>query len=688
MPGSAGEKARWGMWRWGGRHAWVALLGFGVVLGCVYFLAARLGLALLSKAESVAVFWPASGVATGALMVLGRRARVWVAIAIVGATIAANLLSDRGMLTAVAFGLCNAGEALLAAWLVDRWSGWPFKFDELRGLWGFLGAAALASAVAAAGAAVAMHQLHAVPHLPSIWRVWAASDGLGIVTTAPLVIGLYHLASERPPRNETVEGLAALALLAATSATVYVAPAGSWFPQVPPAVLFPLLLWIAARCRPVFAAAAAFIISGALFGAAILRLGPFALTDVPVPSVQVTILIASLCALTLSALFAERRRSEAALMESNDRLQLALGGAQLGVWSADLTTGALACDERHCRINGHDPAAPPRTLGHARALVHPEDLPRLDAAFAVARRTGAPCQAEYRIGADGNRDPSQVRWVAVEGTVVRDAVGQPVRLLGVTRDITGRKRAEEQKDLLLAELDHRVKNVLAVVAAVASRTQQTSGSVADFVEALDGRIKSMAGTHELLSGRKWEGLLLRDLIERELEPYATGDTVRVDGPDVMLRAEAGQPLAMVLHELVTNAAKYGALSAEGGRVSVRWALAPANGSGAALALEWVESGGPDVAAEVRPGYGTSVIRDLVPYELGGKVDLKLVRDGVRCRLQVPARWLSAGDPPCHGLDGSDASSMATGRMDADDRVNGTGIDRDATHDRTSSRAGV
>jgi PAS domain S-box-containing protein len=669
MLGRAGERAGRSACERDGRRDVAVVLGFGLVLGCAYFLAARLGLALLSKAEGVAVFWPASGVAAGTLMVVGNRSRAWLALVVLGATVAANMLGDRGILAAVSFGLCNAGEALLAAWLAHRWSGRPFKFDRLRGLWGFFAAAALASAVSAAGAAVAMQQFHGVEaSWLDVWRIWAVANAIGIVAIAPLVVGLYDLADERASRDETIEGVTALGLLSVTTVAVYMAPAGPWLWRVPPAIVFPFLLWIAARCRPVFAAASAVVISGVLLGAAILHLGPFAVADIPVRSLQVTMLIASLCALTLSALFADRRRNEAALLESNERLRLALGGAQLGVWSADLATGALECDERHCRINGHDPAAPPRTLAHARTFVHPDDLPQLDAAFAEARRTGAECQAEYRLlGRDGG-DPGQVRWVAVEGSVVRDAAGRPVRLLGVTRDITGRKRAEEQKDLLLAELDHRVKNALAVVAALASRTQETSGSVADFVAALDGRIKSMATAHELLSGCRWEGLPLRDLIERELEPHVTGSNVRIDGPDVVLCAEAGQALAMVVHELVTNAAKYGALAVDTGRVSVRWAYVPANGTGAALVLDWMERGGPAVTAGARPGYGTSVIRDLVPYELGGTVGLKLGPDGVRCRLQIPARWLRAGDPSAHVLNGAgaehgekaDASSLAPG----------------------------
>jgi two-component sensor histidine kinase/integral membrane sensor domain MASE1 len=653
----AGERPRSGAWLDSQRsRAVIAMAGLGIALGSAYFLAALLGLALLREPAGVPVLWPASGIAAGVLMVLGRGARAGVVLGVIGATVAANLLGDRNLWASLSFGLCNAGEAVLAASLVERWSGQRFPFDELRRLWGFLAAAALAAAAAAAVAALAMRQFHLAAPLLGLWRNWATADALGIVMVAPLVVGLHHLAREPPPRAEVTEGLAALALLAAASAALYTARAGSWLSEVPPAVLFPLLLWIAARSRPVFAAAAAFVIAGVLAGAATLHLGPFAKADIPIVGVQVTMLVASLCALTLAALFAERRRTVAALMESNDRLQLALSGAQLGVWCVDLATSAFENDARDRQINGHDPANPPHTLTEVRKYVYPPDLVRLDKAFAAARRTGDPCRAEYRVRGAGKADAQagahtsgQIRWVAVEGNVARDAAGRPVRLLGVTRDITAHKLAEAQKDLLLAELDHRVKNALAVVAAVASRTQETSASLGEFVAALDGRIKSMANAHELLSGRKWQGIRLAELIARELQPYATGRNVRIDGPDVVLHAEAGQAVAMAVHELVTNAAKYGALSVERGRVSVQWTY----GSGAGVVLDWVETGGPPVAAGERSGYGTSVITDLVPYELGGTVDLNLAPDGVRCRLQIPPKWM-----------GGDALSDRVGRHGA------------------------
>jgi two-component sensor histidine kinase len=152
----------------------------------------------------------------------------------------------------------------------------------------------------------------------------------------------------------------------------------------------------------------------------------------------------------------------------------------------------------------------------------------------------------------------------------------------------------------------------------------------------------MAGTHELLSGRKWQGIPLADLVGRELAPHSDGSNVSIEGPEVVLRAEVGQALAMVLHELATNAAKYGALSAQQGSVAVRWRRKPENGSGGVLVLDWVETGGPAVTAPPRPGYGTSIIEDLIPYEFGGTVVLELAPEGARCRLEIPAAWVSDG----------------------------------------------
>ena len=247
----------------------------------------------------------------------------------------------------------------------------------------------------------------------------------------------------------------------------------------------------------------------------------------------------------------------------------------------------------------------------------------------------------FRFARSDNRDV----WLEEEARGEFDTTGKLLRVKGLTRDITERRELEDHKRALVSELDHRVKNVLATVSAVASRTQETSGSMVEFVTALDGRIKSMAITHELLSSRHWQGIPLAELLHRELAPYTTASNAHIDGPDVVLSAEAGQTLAMVFHELTTNAAKFGAISAKSGRVSVRWRLRRNGCAERWLSIRWMESGGPPVAQPTQSGFGTSMVRELVPYELGGTVELSYLPDGVRCNLTIPAYWVGASADP-------------------------------------------
>jgi len=266
--------------------------------------------------------------------------------------------------------------------------------------------------------------------------------------------------------------------------------------------------------------------------------------------------------------------------------------------------------------------------------VHPKDLPQLVARSRQAL-TNRQCElvCVFRILRNG-----AVRWIETRNRFFYDKAGRATQAIGVSIDITERRRAEDHMGQLVAELDHRVKNALATVKAVVSHTSEGSRSVANFVVALEGRIRSMATTHELLSARRWQGVLLAELVRSELAPYVTGNNTEINGPEVVLVPEAGQAMAMVLHELATNAAKYGALSTNEGRVSIRWGRR-LNGHPPRLVLEWQESGGPPVIAPSEPSFGMSTIRDLIPYEFGGMVDLVLAPGGVRCRLELPADWL-------------------------------------------------
>ena len=246
------------------QHLWSVAIATGALTAVAYFLGARLGLVLLTELEGVAVFWPASGVAAGILIALGPRARMPVAIGVAVATIAANLLGDRSLWASIFKGFCNAGEAMLTAWLVARWFGPSFRLDSLDRVLGFLLAATIGAATAAIGGAITMRLFHTTAPIFSIWRVWFASDGLGIVTIAPVLIGVAQIVREVRPRRELIEGAVSLVALAAVSAVILSLPPGLWATVLPAAMLFPLLLWLAARCAPVYAAAAAFIIGFAV----------------------------------------------------------------------------------------------------------------------------------------------------------------------------------------------------------------------------------------------------------------------------------------------------------------------------------------------------------------------------------------------------------------------------------------
>ena len=333
----------------------------------------------------------------------------------------------------------------------------------------------------------------------------------------------------------------------------------------------------------------------------------------------------------------KRKEAELALAEREAQLGLAGKAARVGSFVVDYATLLIHTSPGFAAIHGLAEETEELTCEEWQACVLPDDLARFEAlrnrVFTERRRE---LNMEYRIvGADG-----EARWVESRGLVSYDGDGRPTRLVGVHIDITERKRAEDQQRRLLAELDHRVKNVLATVQAVASHTMQASSSMEHFVAALDGRIRSMALTHELLSHRRWLGIPLAELVERELAPYTTGSNAEIGGPEVMLNAEAGQTMATVLHELVTNAAKYGALSVASGRVSIRWRV-PLNGSANdKLALTWRETGGPLVVPPRKSSYGMQVVRELVPYELGGTVDHVLAPEGARCQLEIPLAHLS------------------------------------------------
>ena len=245
-----------------GLTRWSGCIGLAIAIGIVYFIAARLSLALLTKPEGVAVFWPAAGVSAGALIALGDRARWPVIAGTVAATVVANLLGDRNLSGAILFGLCNAGEAVLTASLVGYFFGPDFRLNKLRNVAGLVAAAAVGTAVSGIGGAVTFELFQsAATSIVTTWQHWFASDGLGIITVAPLLIELASAFRNRPSPSELAEGVLTVVALALVSALAIFLRSELLANVGPVAVLFAPLLWLSARCQPVFAAAAAFIVS-------------------------------------------------------------------------------------------------------------------------------------------------------------------------------------------------------------------------------------------------------------------------------------------------------------------------------------------------------------------------------------------------------------------------------------------
>ena len=333
---------------------------------------------------------------------------------------------------------------------------------------------------------------------------------------------------------------------------------------------------------------------------------------------------------------ADLEASAERLMESEKRRNLALAAGQMGSWDWDIVKGDWMWDEGQCRIFGVDPANFTVSLDTVAPMVAPEDLARLKEMLAgFSGGSGQSFQTEFRVF----RPDGEVRWCFGTATPTIDGDGRLARVSGVTVDITERKQAEEKQLLLAREVDHRARNALAVVQAIVRLTR--SSTKEGYIKSVEGRIHALAQAHTLLSESRWQGADVGRLAMEEVAPYS-GDSARValDGSEIALSPERSQNLALVLHELATNSAKYGALSVPEGRLAIRWAI-----EDGALNLRWEESGGPPVVAPHAHGFGTKIINASIRGQVGGNVAWDWRPSGLHCTLQIPLGGEAPGWSP-------------------------------------------
>jgi PAS domain S-box-containing protein len=332
----------------------------------------------------------------------------------------------------------------------------------------------------------------------------------------------------------------------------------------------------------------------------------------------------------VNTLMAQLWQTANLLRESKDRLQVALDAAQLGSWQYDPVSRIVTGDARCQQI--FDVARDEAAIEEVLMPVHPDDAERLWSAIAAALDPADPKRsaAEFRL----RRRNGEVRWVETLGLAYFEGAGRErraVNVAGTAQDITERKEREEKEHLLMREINHRAKNMLSVVESIAHQT--ASRNPDEFVERFSERIQALSANQDLLVRNEWQGVDVEDLVRAQLAHFADliGSRITVHGPRLRLNPASAQAIGLALHELGTNAGKYGALSTDSGHVDVTWGI-----GGDTLTMKWAERAGPPVSAPQRRGFGSTVMEAMAERSLSGTVELDYAPSGVTWRLTCPA----------------------------------------------------
>ncbi|HYC04903.1 MAG TPA: response regulator [Azospirillaceae bacterium] len=332
------------------------------------------------------------------------------------------------------------------------------------------------------------------------------------------------------------------------------------------------------------------------------------------------------------------RRAEDRLRESEARLSAIFGQTTAGIALCGLDGRFTLVNDRYCALVGRSRE---ELMGlTVWDITHPADVERNNVLFAGTLQEGGT--GSFEIEKRYVRPDGEDVWVHNTVNLIREN-GSPKAVLAVTLDIRDRRASEERQRLLARELDHRAKNMLAVVQAMLRLTR--ADSTAEFIQAVEGRVAALARAHTLLSASRWEGANLLSLLREELAPFLPagggGGRVKLRGPDVSLAPDAAQAFSMVLHELTTNAAKYGCLSVAEGRLDVSWSL----GEDGRLRLTWAEAGGPPVKPPTRTGFGSTVIEHSVTGQLDGTLQQDWLATGLITTMSVPRRLVQQRPEP-------------------------------------------
>ncbi len=344
-----------------------------------------------------------------------------------------------------------------------------------------------------------------------------------------------------------------------------------------------------------------------------------------------------------------QKKSDETIRMLESQYRLALEAADLGTWQIDLDKNLITWDEGTCALY-HLPhnGLFSLTLEEAWKMIHPDDVEDVKARIAAAAAAAPGSEGKYDSQYRAVLPDGRLRWFRSHGQALYSNEGgahRAVTLYGVVSDITERHALEEAQRLLTRELNHRVKNLFAIANGMVSMTARTAKDPKEMANALRGRLSALSRAHELVqpvsAGEKGAGpdVELARLIEAVLEPYRQSgqNKIEIEGPSVLVGSNTTTSLALVLHELATNAAKYGCLSCPEGELSIRWSVQDEN-----VDLRWGEACGPRIESPPTfEGFGTQLSQRSITGQLGGTLDRNWRPEGLRVHITLPLNRLSA-----------------------------------------------
>lgn len=591
--------------------------------------------------------WPPNGVVFAMLLTQPRRTWPWwVGLGALGELTANALWYQNPLVWALGYVAANAAAVIAAALLLQACLRTPFRrFITLRQVLAFLTIGVLAAPVISATLGSAVEAAAGTNSFTTTWPVWWLGDATGILIATPLVISAANAWRERawPTAPQAAEGAAIAIVLSALS--VWVLSAGANF-----AFLLPMpILWAALRFEFRGSALAVLVLTLAIG----VHAQNFQNVQLPASDIallhfklQTLILVGASTGLIVATIIRQQRQALADLARINDDLEERVVERTRAIEAAEqrfkatfenagVGIGIVSGDGALMRVNASLAQMLGRDVdemeGHRLdAFTHPADLAAGKAAW---DRLVAGEADEYDLEKRYIHEDGRTIWGHTTVSCVRRADGRIDYLIKIIQDITERKRSEVVRQMLMREVNHRSKNLLSIIQVIARQT--AAHSPEHFVAAFGERLRALAANQDILVNNEWQRVDLTELVTGQLRHFdAMDQRVLLSGPPLMVPPAVAQTLGMALHELATNAAKYGSLSNETGRVEVSWGIEQDG-----FRMTWRESGGPPVTPPESTGFGTKILDQLTASSMSGEVSLGYAPDGVVWQLHCPVSAL-------------------------------------------------